>query len=578
MFSPIPEQDESASDPPPPLSRTRRFISCLSRWVSETYAKCTSMKAVMTIFSSIAIGLYGYDQGMMSLVNTNKSYLRTMAIAEDSPFVGIIVSIYYIGCLFGSIVASYIADKRGRKAAIRVCLWTSVLGDILMSIPGIYPFNSDNPWGGGSIILMIVGRVVLGLGIGGIDAVIPIYSSELSKNDARGSTMAKEFQANILGLLAAFGLNLLLTYKWGKESQLAWRFPIVAMLIFPIVLLLIVRGLPESPRWFISRGRSDDAHNVLITLHGETEAEHKLDELTKAQQEETAHRIGYYDMIWVNGSQFHPTMITVMGQINQALTGYGAVSVYGPQIFELLGFPVREAEFWTLGNYAFYAFMMFGAWLLIDRVGRRRLMLVGSVGLSTFYFVLTILGSQSVTEKSDTLDSWVPALGIATLYASTATFGICWLTTVWLIPTEIYPNYARATGSSISVIIWGLSNFVVTLLTPIGFNNLKHWLFLVFTITNIVAGVLTWLLSPETGGRSFEENEKFFALAKEDGTWLVRNVAGGKYRDMPRNEDSHEDVDVENPEVEDAKGDNTRGENTQATPSETTPLLGARIE
>ncbi|KAI1211973.1 general substrate transporter [Annulohypoxylon truncatum] len=571
MFSPLHEQDQPAPDPPPPPpSWTQRLQS----WLLNLF----STKNNMVFFSSIAIGLYGYDQGMMSLVNTNRSYLRTMAISEDSPFVGVIVSIYYIGCLLGAIAASSLADKRGRKTAIWACLWTSIIGDILMFIPGIYPFNSDSSWGGGSMVLMIIGRVVLGLGIGGIDAVIPIYSSELSKDDARGKAMAKEFQANVAGLLIAFSINVGLTLLWGKDSQWAWRSPIVAMLICPIILLLIVRGLPESPRWFISQERQEDAMSVLVKLHGEDEAKPKFEELRIAQQEETEHGIGYYDMIWFTGSQFHPTMITVMGQINQALTGYGAVSVYGPQIFELLGFPVQEAEFCTLGNYIFYFAMMTFAWWQIDKQGRRRLMLLGSVGLSIFYLVLTFLGSQSITEKSGPPNWWLPSLGIATLYASTATFGICWLTTVWLIPTEIYPNYARATGSSISVIVWGLSNFVVTLLTPIGFNNLKYWLFLVFAVTNIVAGILTWLLSPETGGRSFEENQRFFALAKDDGSWLVKNIAGGKYRAMPPKEDNHKDLDVENAEAEDAKGENARGKNIQDQPLETTPLLGERIE
>ena len=158
------------------------------------------MKTVMIIFSSIAIALYGYDQGMMSLVNTNRSYLRTMAISEDSPLVGVIVSIYYIGCLFGAILFSYLADKRGRKTAIWASLWTSIIGDILMILPGIYPFNGDNPWGGASIVLMIVGRVVLGLGIGGIDAVIPVYSSELSKDDARGKASKCIASSSIISL------------------------------------------------------------------------------------------------------------------------------------------------------------------------------------------------------------------------------------------------------------------------------------------------------------------------------------------------------------------------------------------
>ncbi|KAI1089360.1 general substrate transporter [Rostrohypoxylon terebratum] len=531
----------------------------------------------MVIFSSIAIALFGYDQGMMSLVNTNRSYLCTMAISEDSPLVGVIVSIHYIGCLFGAILFSYLADKRGRKSAIWASLWTSIIGDILMILPGIYPFNRDNSWGGASMILMIVGRVVLGLGIGGIDAVIPVYSSELSKDDARGKAMAKEFRANILGLLFAFALNVWLTNVGGKDSQLAWRVPIAAMLFFPIILFLIVRGLPESPRWLMSQERSDQVMSVLTKLHGENGAEHKFEELREAQQNETDHRIGYYDMIWFTGSQFHPTMITAMGQVNQALTGYGAVTAYGPQIFELLGFTVQAAENTTLWNYAFYACSTTLAIRLIDKLGRRRLMLIGSIGLSIFNFILTALGSQSVAEKSDDFN-WLSMLGLVTLYALTATFGICWLTPVWLIPTEIYPNYARATGSSIGVIVWGLSNFVVTLLTPVGFNNLKYWLFLVFAITNVIAGVTTWLFTPETGGRSFEENQTFFTAAKEDGSWLVRRIAGGRYGSMPPKENENQNIDVGNATVEDAKDENTEGANTQNQPSESTPLLEERIE
>lgn len=124
---------------------------------------------------------------MMSLVNTNRSYLRTMGLPEESDLVGIIVSIYYLGCGCGAFLASGIADRVGRKYAIAACLITSVVGDLMMFAPGIYPIGSDNSWGGGSLGLMMAGRVVLGFGVGGIDAVIPVYSSELSKDETRGS-------------------------------------------------------------------------------------------------------------------------------------------------------------------------------------------------------------------------------------------------------------------------------------------------------------------------------------------------------------------------------------------------------
>ena len=228
-------------------------------------------------------------------------------------------------------------------------------------------------------------------------------------------------------------------------------------------------------------------------------------------------------------------MITVMGQVNQALTGYGAVSVYGPQIFELLGFGVRKAEFLTLGNYISYFLMMTFAWLSIDVVGRRKLMVSGAVGLATCFGLLTIFGSLAKVDGIPDLVVEIP--GSIILFIATAIFGIGWLATVWVIPTEIYPNTARAQGSAVSVIIWGLANFAVTLLTPIGFNNLQYWLFLVFAATNGFAGWWTWTYTLESGGRSFEENQEFFESAKDDGSWAVRKVDGGKFEGIPSQKD-----------------------------------------
>ncbi|KAI0451223.1 general substrate transporter [Xylaria acuta] len=495
-------------------------------------------KREIVVFSSTAIALYGYDQGMMSLINTNRSYLRTMAIAHDSPVVGIIVSVYYLGCTVGAVLASYWADKKGRKPSISACLVTSMVGNLLMFVAGMGPAGPSS-WSGAAIAFMIAGRVILGLGVGGIDATIPVYSSELTKDKSRGRALAQEFQMNIFGLLAAFSINLGVTVALGKDNQWAWRIPIVIMQAFPILLISSMSRLPESPRWFVSQDRSDDAMNALISLFGESKAKETLGELVQAQTEESDGRVGYVDMILPRGSQFHPTILTVMGQVNQALTGYGAVSVYGPQIFELLGFGVRSAELVTLGNYFSYFLMMTVAWITIDTLGRRRLMVWGSVGLSICFALLTLFGGLSLDVTRVSIVA-VEILGSIVLFVATAIFGICWLATVWLIPTEIYPNSARALGSSVSVITWGLANFAITLLTPIMFNNLKYWLFLVFSATNAFAGWWTWSYSPETGGRSFEENQEFFMSALERDSWAVRKVDDGKFLRMPRKNESSE--------------------------------------
>jgi len=266
------------------------------------------------------------------------------------------------------------------------------------------------------------------------------------------------------------------------------------MQIYPILLLAFIYRLPETPRWFISKERHGDAKNALEDIYGGDRAEEKFDELKAACEEESSQTINYSDMLFPSGSQFHPTMVTVMGQVNQALTGHGAVSVYGPQIFELLGFGVRNAEYLTLGNYVSYFFLMTFSWLLIDRVGRRILMLGGAFGISICFLLLTLLGGLAMNASKLGIPNLAVSIpGTVALYIATGFFGIGWLAEPWLIPTEIFPSSARAQGAAISVVIWGIANFGVTLLTPIGFNNLDYWLFLVFAVTNGFAGWWTWV-------------------------------------------------------------------------------------
>lgn len=148
----------------------------------------------------------------MSLINTNHDYLQTMGISEEDPLVGIIVSVYYLGCAVGAVLASSLADRSGRKPSIFVSLAMTALGNLLMFISGL-GFSK------GALPIMFVGRIIMGLGVGGIDAVIPVYSSELNSDGGRGEALAKEFQSNIFGLNMAFAINLGVTNALGKENQ-----------------------------------------------------------------------------------------------------------------------------------------------------------------------------------------------------------------------------------------------------------------------------------------------------------------------------------------------------------------------
>lgn len=473
----------------------------------------------------------------MSLINTNYSYLSTMGIKEDGALVGIIVSVYYLGCAVGAVLFSKIADRFGRKKSIFACLATASLGNAIMFIAGLAGM-------GGALETMFVGRVVMGLGVGGIDSVIPTYSAELASDEARGKALAQEFQMNIFGLNMAFAINLGVTRALGKFNEWAWRIPIIVMQVYPLALLAVIGMLPESPRWLIFNGKEEKAREALESIYGgkqngadEGEGDRKYEEMAESHRQEADKPVSYFDMFTPGHSQFHPTVITIMVQINQALTGYGAVSVYGPQIFELLGFDVVSAEDLTMANYVSYFLLMTVAWILIDAIGRRKLLLGGSVTLTVCFLLLGLFGGLAMRSRKLGIDQTGVAIpGVVALFVATGAFGIGWLATVWLVPTEIFPTTARAQAAAVSVIIWGLANFAITLLTPIMFTNLKYYIFVVFAATNAVAGVWTYFYLPESGNRSFDDNVQFFEEAQKKGTWRVGKVKDGKWKSMPYND------------------------------------------
>lgn len=363
---------------------------------------------------------------MMSLINTNADYLDTMGISEDSPLVGVIVSIYYLGCAVGAVLFSLIADRYGRKPGLFCCLSTASLGNLIMFIAGL-------GYKRGALPVMFLGRIIMGLGVGGVDSVVPVYSSELSEDESRGKALAQEFQSNIFGLNMAFAINLGITVALGKHNQWAWRVPIIAMQIYPVLLLLVIERLPESPRWFVSHDKEEAANKSLVQIYGEDTGKQKADELMESHKREEDQSVGYMDMLTPSHPQFHPTIVTIMGQINQALTGYGAVSVYGPQIFELLGFGVRISEYLTQGNYISYLFLMTFAWLLVDAVGRRSVLLWGSAVLTFCFLLLTLFGG--LVQNADQLGierMAVAVPGIVALYVGTGAFGVGWLATIWV--------------------------------------------------------------------------------------------------------------------------------------------------
>lgn len=339
------KQLDSADFPPLQEPVWSKFIPGIYAEKRVLKLSAFQMKWAVQVVAGIAVAFFGFDQGVMSGVNESADYLRLMGTASgvtgseserDSAAIGGIVAIYYGGTLIGGFLGGHIADHAGRMKAIFIaCLWT-ILGASLQT-------SAQN------ITWMMLARVITGCGTGILNAVVPVWVSELSKHTKRGQALGFEFVCNIFGLALvywlAFGVR---NYTTGGFN---WRFPLAFQLVFVLMLLVALPFFPESPRWLAKMGRVDESRRILARLRSEPYNEHdaEVDEelqeiLAVAKLERIRQDNGedkFWRMIVDSGGVLHVRRRIVLAiwlQILQELAGIGVITVYAPTVFRQGGF------------------------------------------------------------------------------------------------------------------------------------------------------------------------------------------------------------------------------------------------
>ncbi|KAJ6156648.1 hypothetical protein N7497_005533 [Penicillium chrysogenum] len=450
----------------------------------------TTYKAI-NFFAGTAICFYGYDQGVMSMVNLNHDYQKLMGIyplKETQQPRGGIVAVYYGGTMIGALMAGALADRCGRVKAIVVgCLWV-VLGAALQA-------SAYN------ITWMCFGRVLAGIGVGAIDCVIPVWSAEVSSHSAR------EYWRPGDGLLDRI-LRIV-------ESQPVHGLAYTSRP--PISLHLLHRNwnqlLPESPRWLMKMGRYEEARDILqATRPGDIEPEARQIIQTVQYEMKVSSANQYLAMIFPKDEYTRKlrwrVFLAVWLQIMQQLVGIGVVTVYAVDLFSTAGFNENLSKLLAGFNNISYMFSVFFAVITLDRYGRRQTMLWGAVVMCIALLVAGILDmyAQEAGPNQRKYGAGVAAM----TFFYTATFGATWLTTPWLYPTEIFPLTVRAKGGAWSVVGWSIGNGIVTMITPFLFQAIGYGTLLLLAGLNVFVIPFLILLYPETAGRSLEQMDVFF--------------------------------------------------------------------
>lgn len=395
--------------------------------------------------------LFGYDQGVMSGIISAPAFNEYFPETYGETMQGLVTAIYEIGCLMGAMFILAFGDLMGRRRAM-------ILGGVIMILGVIIQITCVK--GHAQLAQLIVGRVITGVGNGINTSTIPTYQAECSKTSNRGLLICIEGGIIAFGTLIAYWIDYGASYG---SDDLVWRFPIAFQVLFGLILCISMIWLPESPRWLLTHERYEDAEKVIAAIRGyeidsaDTKMERDviLDSIRASGF--TGQKSTPIKALFTGGKtqHFRRMLLGSGAQFMQQVGGCNAVIYYFPILFKDSITPGQDNLALLLGgvNMIVYSIFATASWFLIERVGRRRLLLWGTAGqmLSMILvFACLIPGTQAAAKGA--------AVGLFTYIAS---FGATWLPLPWLYPAEINPIKTRGKANAVSTCTNWLFNFLI---------------------------------------------------------------------------------------------------------------------
>lgn len=418
--------------------------------------------------------LFGFDTGIIS-----GAFLFIQDSFVMSPLIeGIIVSGAMAGAAAGAAVGGQLADRLGRRRLIFIAAGVFFLGSFTMAVAPNVP-------------VLIAGRLIDGVAIGFASIVGPLYISEIAPPKIRGALTSLNQLMVTTGILLSYFVN------FAFADAGAWRWMLGAGMVPAVVLAVGILKMPESPRWLFEHGRKDEARAVLQRTR-QSGVETELDEISETVEKQSD--TGLSDLF---ASWLRPALVVGLGlAVFQQITGINAVIYYAPTILESTGFGGVTSILATVGIGTINVVMTVVAIALVDRVGRRRLLIVGVGGMVV---TLAILGTVFY------LPGFGDVLGIvatASLMLFVSFFAIGLGPVFWLLISEIYPLSVRGSAmGAVTVANWG-ANLLVSLTFPVLTANIgTHWTFWLFGLCSLVGLAFVYRLVPETKGRTLEAIE-----------------------------------------------------------------------
>ncbi|KAL5592359.1 hypothetical protein FOBRF1_013385 [Fusarium oxysporum] len=451
--------------------------------------------------------LFGYDQGVFGGLLSNKPFLNTFN-NPSSTIQGQIVATYDIGCIMGTIVSMLFGDKLGRKRSI-------LIGCVILIVGAILQTSSY------SLAHMIVGRIVAGIGNGMNTIAIPIWQAETASAHNRGKLIVLQLVTNIFGIVITNWMNYGFTYI--PDSPISWRFPLGFQCFFAIITMALVFVSPESPRWLVMKDRITEAKAILALLTDKPADDPEIDQEVQQLVASVYHESEVQSSVTVKevfsgGEQmtFRRILLGAGTPFFQQMGGVNVIAYYLPVVL-VRSFGMTDRMALILSACDSMSLMFWGAMaaLLIDRIGRRRLMMFGVTASSVCFAIVAVglrYGGPDSSNKSMSI------LAVTFIFMYYVFYGLSLLSIPYMYPAEINSQRMRNTGTSIATAVNWIFVYVVVVITPTAIDNIGWKYYLIYAVFNICFLPIIWRWYIETANLSLEQIDNLFRIKYEGGS------------------------------------------------------------
>ncbi len=456
-----------------------------------------NMALITAIVAVATLGgfLFGFDSGV---INGTVDGLR-IAFDSDDVGTGFNVASMLLGCAVGAFVAGRLSDILGRRRTLLIAAAFFVISAYGSGIAG-------------SSTEFVIYRIIGGFAVGAASVLAPAYISEVTPAHLRGRLSSLQQVMIIVGLTAAFLSNYLLAEYAGSSTEAfwmgfeAWRWMFWMELIPAIIFLVALLFIPESPRYLVTRGEGSQAHTVLERLFGGNVAARKVSEIETSISNDHAPRLS--DLVDKTSGKIRTIVWVGIGlAVFQQLVGINVVFYYGAVLWQAVGFSESDALKINILSGSISIGSVILAIALIDRLGRKPLLLIGSIGMAITLGIMAVAfmsGSlvEGTLELSD--NAGLAALIAANVYV--AFFNFSWGPVMWVMLGEMFPNQIRGSGLAVSGFAQWIANFGITMTFPIMLAGIGlSGAYGFYAISAAVSIVFVWVMVRETKGLELEE-------------------------------------------------------------------------